>query len=203
MIKTLDLEQRIFDYFNSLMAGDQTNFGFSSNPNLCYVAERGTDTPRPNEETLLYYRVDSVTPFGNANMVDDVIIDRTTKIERVEVWRRVHVIVNILSKGKGKAKDALSYLVAVNQTTRGEYASYGVTGTYPSVTGTIEFPVYYIDPNFRDLTELENRSWSERVEADFHFNYKDVIAFEEQNLIVAPSSVYLTKTKVDFNTELK
>lgn len=199
MIGIFDIEERIYDYFDTIFGSEKSWFKFNTSASSCFLVDRETDTPRPPASTILFYRVDSVEPMGNTISIDDVIIDRTTRQESVETWRRVHVIVNILSKYKGDAKDALNFILASNQTTRGYSACYTGTG----VTSTFEMPLYYIDPNFRDLTDLENRAWTERVEADFFFNYKDTITFDNQPLIEAPSSVYLTKTKVDYIVELK
>jgi hypothetical protein len=198
MIGVYDIEERIYGYFDTIFGSEKSWFRFNTASSACFLVDRETDAPRPAASTLLFYRVDSVSPMGNTISIDDVVVDRATKEESVSTWRKIHVIVNILSKYKGDAKDALNFILAANQTTRGYNASYITTGA----TG-FEMPLYYIDPNFRDLTGLENTAWTERVEADFYFNYKDSITFGEQGLITAPSSVYLTKDKVDFDIELK
>jgi hypothetical protein len=195
MVTNSQIEERLFDYFNDVFGAERALFGFSDDENEAYIVDRQTDSPRPAASTVLFYRVESVAPIGGMITSDEVLIDRTgSRTEYIERQRKVHVITNILSKYKGLAKDAINFFIAASQTSRGYNSSY---------TGTFEFPLHNIANDLRDLTNLENDAWTERVEADLYFNFKDRIDLDVQNMIVAPSSVELTRTKVNYDIELK
>jgi len=197
MISSFKLEERLFDYFDTVFGTSASAFLFSNSASANYIVGRYYDAPRPAASTLLVYDLLSVKPLGNTQSVDTVTIDRYTREESVDILRQIEVGVNIISKYKGYAKDALSFLIASNQTTRGAEAC------YPNISASsFDIALMNID-GIKDLTELENSMWTDRVEANFIFNFADTLTFGTQNLIVAPSGVELTKTKVDFDIELK
>jgi hypothetical protein len=197
MISSYQLEERLFDYFDGIYGTSASAFYFTNAASSNYMVGRYYDAVRPAASTLLIYDVNSLEPLGNTQSVDTVKIDRVTKVESVEILRKFAVSVNIISKFKGKAKDALSFLIASNQTTRGAEAC------YPNISASsFDIALMNID-GIKDLTEIENSMWTDRVEANFIFNFADTLTFGTQNLIVAPSGVELTKTKVDFDIELK
>lgn len=196
MITVYELESRVFGFFDKIFSGDQVSFGLSNSSCAAFIVDRQTEAPRTFNESILYYRVNDVSPIGNYISVDEVKINPSTGLEYIETLRKVHVVVNILSKSKGMAKTAMNFIIAANQTSRKLDACY-------SDDFDFELPLYNIDRNIRDLTELENKAWTERVEADFYFNYKDVIDFDTQPLINTPSSVEDVSNIVHFEIDLK
>lgn len=195
MITNYQLEERVFEYFDAIFNGSQTQFGFNSNSEHSFIVDRQSNSPRPAVSTVLYFRVDPPVSLGN-QLSDYAYINRSTGLEQIDYHRQVRVTVNILSKLKGMSKSAMLYLQALNQTSRHYEACYN--------TGDFNLACNSIENNFRDLSSIENSTWTERVEADLYFNYKDVIILTEPNsLIIAPSTVSLTKDKVDFDIELK
>jgi hypothetical protein len=191
LITVYDLEARIYDYFDVLFAGNQSEFGFATSSSACFFTTNQTNAPRDAKDTLLYYRVDPSHSMGNIYS-DFSYINRTTGIETIKYNKEVKVTVNVLSKQKGMAKSALMYLATIQQTERHNKACYD--------TGSFDLAVKNIDTNIRDLTYLENAAWAERAEVDYYFNYKDTIVFSEVHpLVIAPSSVEVTKDKVDFD----
>jgi hypothetical protein len=192
-ISVYQLEERIFDYFDTIFGSQKSLFGFADAASACFFVDRQTNAPRIAACSLLFYRVGTPETLGNSYS-DYNYLNRTTGIESIDFHRQVHVTVNVLSKQKGSAKGALSFLQLMNQTSRHYEASYN--------TGDFDLPLHRIDPNMRDLSFLENASWDERVEADFYFNYTDVVSLSDvQSMVRAPSSVYATKDKVDFTID--
>lgn len=195
MISTYDLEKRVYEFFDAIFYGDQVQFGFSSASSACFFSTKLTNAPRVAASSILFYTIKEVTSFGNT-FSDYSEIDRFDGKEKVYTWRKVPVEVCIMSKVKGAAKTAMSYIIALQPTTRHDKACYD--------TGDFDLALHEIDTNMRDLSFLENGAWNERIDADFTFNYKDTIILgDNQPFIEAPSSVYLTKDKIDFDIDLK
>jgi len=178
------------------MYGDQVNFGFSSASSACYFSTKQTNFPRIAASTIMFYTVKPPVSFGNV-FSDYSMIDRNDGKEKIFTWRKVPVEISILTKIKGAAKGALSYMSALQSTTRHYEASYN--------TGTFDLPLHNLDMNTaRDLTFLENGAWNERIDADLYFNYKDEIVLgQTQGFIGVPSSVEDTHNRVDFDIYLK
>jgi hypothetical protein len=198
MITNTQLEQRVYHFFDTIFSTDKTQFGFPSAASASYIVDKQSNAPRLGASTLLYYRLDSPEPLGSAGVSDYAKINRSTHIESVDTWRKVHCTVNVISKIKGAAKSAMNFFLAANQTTRHYDASYGHNQAFV-------MPLHKIETPFRDLTALENENWAyvERIEADLHFNYLDNIVFNTQPMILAPSSVEDTTNHVDFDIILK
>lgn len=199
MISIKDIEKRIYNYFDTLMLSDGVLFGFSA-ASASYMVDHQSNAVRPAASTVLLYRIEHNRPVGNQIASDRSVVDRTSGQEQMYIWRDLHVIVNILSKIKGAAKGAMSYLMMLNQSSRHYEAAYNA----PSAT--FDLPCYNIDNNIRDLTALENENWGyvERIESDWYFNYSDIIKLAPTGyLVYAPSSVYDTPQVVEFDIELK
>lgn len=194
MITHYQLEERVFEYFEAIFKGNQILFGFKNAASASFFVDRQTNAPRIAGSSLLYFRVDQPMSLGN-QLSDHPYFNRQTGLEQIDYHKQIHVTVNVLSKLKGMAKSTLIFLQGANQSSRHYDACYD--------TGDFNLACHNIDQNFRDLSSLENASWTERVEADLYFNYKDVIILSDPgSLIMAPSSVYLTKNKVDFEIDL-
>lgn len=193
MITVTDIEARVFDYLDVIFGDNKTLFGFNQAASACFFVDRQTNAPRLAASTLLYYRVD--TPQSKGNLYGDrPYINRNTGAESIDIHREVHVTLNVLSKLKGHAKGALSFLELVNQSQRNYEAAYN--------TGDFDLALHRIDPNMRDLSFLENAAWAERAECDIYFNYVDTISLSDSGSMVrAPSSVYATKDKVEFSID--
>ena len=195
MKSTYQLEERVYSYMDTLFAGDQAAFGFNSSASACFFVDRQTGAPRLAASTLMYYRVGTPESVGNS-FSDRPYFDRSTGIEKIDIHRQVKVTLNVLSTLKGCAKDTLSYLQLINQSTRRYDAAYN--------TGDFDFALSRIDRNARDLSSLETSTWVERIEAYVYFNYTDTITLNQPlSLIEAPSSVSATKDKIDFDIEFK
>lgn len=195
MISVHTIEERLFDFFDTVFGSEKTLFGFPSAASSSYLVDRQTTAPRVSASSLLYYRVENITMLGNAVSGDRSYIDRTTGHEFIDIWRQAHVVVNVLTKRKGDAIGAMNFISAANQSTRHYEACYN--------TGSFDLALHNVNRDFRNLTALENQAWTERVEADFYFNYKDTIELTETNeFIGVPSTVYATKDKVNFEIDL-
>lgn len=196
MIDIEDIHRRLFGYFDRVFGDERTLFNFNISPSACYMIDRQTDSPRPAVKTLLEYRVESNEPWGNGVSTDSPTFDLDTKEEKINVRRKLHVVCNVLSKKKGDAKDALNFFIAANQSSRHQDAAY-------SDDFDFNLPMHRIDLPYRDLSVLENQAWTERVEADLHFNYMDTIEFGVQYSIPAPSTIFDTKDIIQYELETK
>jgi len=196
MISILQLEDRLCDFFKEIFKENALDFNFSTNESLRYILDRQTAAPRPDEATLLFYRVEEVTPVGSPIFSDSSSISRTSTKETIKTWRNVHVIMNILSKGKGDAKTALNFFFAAIQSERKNLACY-------SSDYSIVLPLHNINKDVRILTELENAAWTERVETDLYFNYEDTVELDNQQFLEQPATEEDVTDIVQYETELK
>ena len=170
MISQLQLENRIFDYLNTLYGADALLFGFSTDVNQRFIVDRQTNAPRVGVGTILYFRVEQNVPRGINRGSFGSIRDASTNQERVEMWRDVNVIINILSQDKGKARDAMNFLLAMVNTERDARASLEVL--------PFDLLLHRIG-DIKNLTALETESWQERIESDWFFNYQDTVILSD------------------------
>lgn len=196
MISSYQLENRVYDFFDTIYQDDKSIFLFDNSASGSFIVGRYYDTPRPSASTILVFDLKSIMPLGSSLSSDEVVLDRVTREEYINMIRQANVTVNIISKYKGCAKDAMSFLLAGLQTTRGNEAS------YPSMSAS-SFDISCVNvTDIKDLSEVENSMWTERVEAEFYFQFKDRLSFGSQSFIDAPSSVYLTKNKIDYDIDM-
>lgn len=79
MISQTQLEDRIFDYFNVLLKDNVLPFGFSTDLNERYLVDRQTNAPRVNDETVIYFRIESKKPMGRTRGSTRARMDRDRK----------------------------------------------------------------------------------------------------------------------------
>jgi len=195
MISNEQLETRIFDYLNTIIGNNATNYGFSTVEGERYLIDRQTNAPRVNDGTVIYYRVENNNNRGLNRGSTRNVLDPETDKEYIELWKDVHVIVNILSQTKGQAKDATTFLMAVVNSERDYKASYGIL--------PFDLILYKISKEVRNLTDLETNAWQERIEFDMYFNYRDIVDLDDVQWINQPTIPSDVPDNIDWETTLK
>ena len=118
MITSEQLSDRIFDFFNNIFCDNRTDFGFNSDPTLAFREDRQNDDIRTEDETILFYRIEPVHPMGNTNTSYTRGFNRETKKEEIFTAEKVNVTMNVMSKKKGMAKNAIRAFLIYIQSTR-------------------------------------------------------------------------------------
>ena len=165
MITSTELSNRIFKFFDTLYGSSKTTFGFDSDSNFCFIEDNQNNAIRPEVNTILFYRIEENEKIGNQISSDSQIYDRDAGKEIISTYRQITLVINILSKTKGNAKNAMQMLLALFQSTRMALACY-----------EDPFPLIMVNAfKARDLTSLETGAWTERMEKTLYFRYNDNI----------------------------
>jgi hypothetical protein len=165
VITSTALSNRFFKFFNTLYGSSRTDFGFSADVNFAFIEDNQNNAIRPDANTILFYRIEENEKIGNQISSDSQIYNRETGKEIISTYRQITLVINILSKTKGNAKNAMQMLLALFQSTRMAVASY-----------EDPFPLVLVNAlKARDLTSLETGAWTERMEKTLYFRYNDNI----------------------------
>jgi len=165
MITSEDLSLRVFNFFDTIFGAEKINFGFNADPTLAFRETEQNDAIRNQDPTILYYKIEGNTNRGNSIKSDMVIYNRDTKKEEIYPIRKVTVTMNILSKKKGQANDAMQAFLRYIQSSRKSLACYGLPFIFTLVNSDIDI----------DLTALEEGAWTERREKKLYFTYCDKV----------------------------
>lgn len=193
MITAQQLSQRVFDFFNALYGEERVNYGLSENVENAYLQDQQNDDQRPIVETALFYRISPTVKIGNRLVSDVQNYNRATGKEEIITMQKFTLTVNFLTKKKGRAKDAYNALLSYIQSTRCQKACYGLP--FPLVLVNLSEP--------RNLTDLEQGAWVERIEVDLFFNYNDKFVVGDIQFTQEPNSVEDVKDIVEFTVNLK
>lgn len=188
MIASQDLSDRVFDFFDVIFGAEKVNYGFNGDSTLAFREERQNDDIRTDEETILYYRIDENTNKGNSIKSDTIIYNRDTSKEEIYPIRHVTVIMNILSKKKGLANDAMQAFLRYIQSSRKSLACYGLP---------FNFVLIRSEPDI-NLTALEEGAWAERREKKLHFTYCDKVVIGDVQFTQEPSAVENVKDIIQY-----
>lgn len=196
MITNNDLETRIARFFKNIYMNDGVPFGFSANPEDRYIVTNQTSSPRPDEQTLLFYRIDYNRPVGNSMKSYSEKYDRMTLADVIYPYNEIKVVVDLVSKTHGMAKTAMMFFRAAIQSERKELACY-------DELDPIKLPLQRMEEYDRILTELENGAWNERVQTDLYFRYTDTISIDPMQFTLLPVVVTDVPDIIGFTTTLK
>lgn len=193
MITEAQLSDRLFQFFDALYGPTKTQFGFNADSNLAFVEDRQNNAIRSSEQTILFYRIDINEKVGNPISSDSQVYDRDTSEERIVTTRELTVVMSILSKQKGFAKDAINAFLAYLQSTRRETACYA-----------LPFPLVMINSEpMVNLSALEEGAWVERMEKNLTFRYNDTVVIGEAQFTQLPDVLEETKDIVQYELTLK
>lgn len=195
MISQAQLRSRLFKYFNIIYGADATTFGFATDENQRFLVDRQTNAPRIDDNTVLYFRIEENKPFGLGRGSARSRRDAITNREYVDVWKEVHVVVNVLSQSKGLAKDSVNFLLAAVNSERDYRASQEVL--------PFDLILHRISNDFRNLTDLETEAWQERIEFDMYFNYQDTIDLDAAEFLTQPTEATDVPSIIEWETTLK
>lgn len=188
MIASQDLSDRIFDFFDVIFGTEKTDYGFNADSTLAFREERQNDEIRNDDQTILYYRVEGNANRGNSIKSDLVIYNRVTKKEEIYPVRKVTVVMNVVSKKKGQANDAIQAFLRYIQSSRKSLACYGLPFIFSLVNSDEDIP----------LTALEEGAWAERREKKLYFTYCDKIEIGDVQFTQEPATVEDVKDIIQY-----
>lgn len=165
MFKYKDIQNYIFDIFDTVFGEQAVDFGFSADKNKRYIFERQNISPLPSETTVLTYRIDNfdnwrAQRYGRSSRYNE---DGYEEIIELKTFR---LRVNILSKELGSAFDAMRFFIANLQNERYNNMERRLLGI-ENISKML------------NLTALENSTWSERIQVDVQMNFIDVITNDD------------------------
>lgn len=190
MIRALDIEKRVFNAINDLIGDQYALFNLPAS-GQGIIFQKQSDAPRPDSPTLIFCQVRYPRTLSNLASGDSRTLNKTTRKETISIHRIVEVVISIVSKTHTYAKDAMEFLIlACNSQARRDKAFYGPGYDF-------DLPIYNINKDIKDLTELECGAWAERVETEFTFQINDEIELAEvQPVITDQDKINIKITEV-------
>ena len=195
MISSQQVSNRIAQMLERFFLTDSLNYGFSATQGKRYIPENQNNATTPKVKSVLYFRYVPLKTIGNPISSMSKTFNRTNDKEVITEYKNIEITVNILSKTKGYAKDAMNFLMMAIQSDRKTSACYDSSLAFDLILYNIS--------EVRDLTEMENSTWTERQEISLFCTYKNDTNIDDALFTKLPESVEDTKNVIQFETELK
>ena len=174
MIKYRDIEKYVADMFLGLMENDAMDFGFSDDPTNRVIVERQNGAPMPDVETVLTFRLDNYDLWEAQRQIRTSSgVDKYGN-EIITELRTFTCCVNIMAKGLGNSFDAARFIIANLQ--NGRYNNF--VRQKGRLLGIQDIST------MRNLSGLENGTWTERVYFEIQMNFKEEITINNHTLFV-------------------
>jgi hypothetical protein len=193
MITNLELSQRVYQFFDVIFGAGKTQFGFNALSKYCFIESQENQAVRKEDKTILFYQLGSPEKIGNAISSDTQIYNRENNKEEILAFRKISVIISILSKEKGKAKDAMNAFLTYLQSARRELACY---------SEPFAFVLVNHQPH-QDFTGLEEGAWVERIDKNLEFRYNDLIEIGDIQFTQEPAAIEDVKDIIQYDINLK
>lgn len=189
-----DIEKYISNMFVTLLGEQAVSFGFSDVANERVIVERQNGSPLPDTATVLTFRLDDYDTwraqrYGRATVTYD-----NNGQEVVSELRTFKCVVNIMSKKLGCSFDSARFLLANLQNNR--YNNF--VNNNGRMLGIEQISV------MKNLSDLENGTWTERVNFEIQMNFKETMVINDNTMFVkTPTDLSDLPSSVDFETNVK
>lgn len=194
MTRYKDIEKYLANMWTYLLGPQAIDFGFSEQENERVQAERQNGAPLPKTSTILTFRIDDYNNWRAQRYGRGTISYDRYGAEVISELRTFRCIVNIMSKNLGDAFDAARFVIANLQNNR-----YNEFVTKNGRLLGIE-QIY----TMKNLSDLENGTWTERVSFEVQMNFIDTMLVNDPTLFVKkPETPGDLPQSVDISTELK
>lgn len=174
MIKYKDIEKHLANMWVYLLGPQAFEFGFSDFENERVQVERQNGAPLPEAKTILTFRLDNYDNWRSLRYGRATVAYDKYGAEYISELRTFRCIVNIMSKGLGDAFDAARFVIANLQNNRyNEFVTnngrlLGIEQIYP----------------MKNLSDLENGTWTERVSFEVQMNFMDTYLVNDPTMFV-------------------
>lgn len=194
MLRYKDLEKYLSDLIAFLVAPEAEAFNFSQNETERVIVERQNVYPMPDVKTIATLRVDNYDAWRSHRYGRATVYYDDKGAEHISELRTCRVYLNVLSKGLGDAFDATRFIIANLQNNR--------YNDFIRQKGRL-LGIENIS-SMKNLSDLENGSWTERIHVEFDVTFKDDIVVKEPVIFVKkPETVGDLPESVDITTEMK
>lgn len=189
-----DIERYISDMFVALIGEDGIQFGFSEDQSSWAIIERQMRAPMPDVTSVITFRLDNYNAWRSQRYGSNSMGYDKYGRERICELRTFDCCVNIMSKNRGCAFDAARFVIANLQNNR--------YNTFIEQRGRL-LGIEDIS-TIRDLSSLENGTWTERVYFEIRMNFKEILTINNHTLFVkVPETLGDLAQSVDVTAEVK
>lgn len=194
MTNYTNIEKYISKMFVTLLGSQATTFNYSSEITERVIVERQNGSPIPDTATILTFRLDNydnwrAQRYGRSSRGFDAQGN-----EVISELRTFKCVVNIMSKKLGDAFDSARFILANLQNNRyNEFVSNnGRMLGIEQISG------------LKNLSDLENGTWTERVNFEIQMNFIETIVLNDNVAFVRkPEDLSDLPNSVEFETEMK
>lgn len=193
MTRYKDIEKYLANMWTYMLGPQAIDFGFSEQENERVQAERQNGAPLPKTSTILTFRIDDYNNWRSQRYGRGTIGYDRYGAEIISELRTFRCVVNIMSKNLGDAFDAARFVIANLQNNR-----YNEFVTKNGRLLGIE-QIY----TMKNLSDLENGTWTERVSFEVQMNFIDTMLVNDPTLFVKkPDTPGDLPQSVDISTGL-
>lgn len=189
-----DIEKYLSRMFVSLLGEQALNLGFSKYENERVLAERQNGAALPDASTILTFRIDEYDNWRSQRYGRGTVSYDREGNEVISELRTFKCIVNIMSKELGCAFDSARFVLANLQNNR--YNDF--VNSNGRLLGIEQIGL------MKNLSDLENGTWTERVNFEIQMNFKETIVIKDNTIFVkTPTDLSDLPSSVDFETNIK
>lgn len=189
-----DIEKYLSRMFAALLGQQAIAFGFSQNENERVLVERQNGAPLPDASTVLTFRIDDYDNWRSQRYGRATVSYNKQGQEVLSELRTFKCIVNIMSKSLGDAFDSARFVLANLQNNR--YNNF--VNNNGRMLGIEQIGV------MKNLSDLENGTWTERVSFEIQMNFKETMVINDNTMFVkTPTDMSDLPSSVDFETNIK
>lgn len=194
MIRYKELEQYLVQMMTTMIGNEYINFKFSDDPTNRVIVERQNSAPMPDTATVMTLRVDNYNNWKAQRYGRGTIYYDRYGGEHIGELRSFKCYVNIMSKELGDAFDAARFVIANLQNNRyNEFV--WQNGRLLGIENV---------SSLKNLSDLENGTWTERVYFELDMTMKEEILVNDPTLFVkTPATLADVPNSVEIETEFK
>lgn len=189
-----DIEKYISRMFVALLGEQAISFGYSNEESERVIVERQNGSPLPEAATVLTFRLDNYDTWRAQRYGHGTVAYDDEGREIVSELRTFKCVVNIMSKKLGCSFDSARFLLANLQNNR--YNNFvNNNGRMLGIEQISEI---------KNLSDLENGTWTERVNFEVQMNFIETIVINDNTMFVkTPTDLSDLPSSVDFETDVK
>lgn len=194
MIRYRDVEKYLCSLFSYLLEPIAEDCHFSTNVTERVIVERQNISPMPDVQTVVTLRVDNYNNWRAQRYGSNHVGYDKNGNEIISELRTFDVYVNIMSKQLGDAFDAIRFIIANLQNNR--------YNDFVAQNGRM-IGIENIS-TVKNLSDLENGSWTERTHVELRLNMIDTSVIKSQTIFVrTPTDLADVSNSVEMTAETK
>lgn len=194
MIRYKDIEKYLCNLFAYLIEPVAEEYNFSTNSTERVIVERQNIAPMPDVQTIITLRLDNYNNWRAQRYGSNHIGYKRNGDEIISELRTFDVYVNIMSKNLGDAFDSMRFIIANLQNNR--------YNDFVAQNGRM-IGIENIS-TVKNLSDLENGSWTERTHVELRMNMIDTTVIKSQTVFVrTPTDLADVPNSVEITAETK